>query len=177
MKSLRWFFITILVIIISCATVVHGADSLYLLMHGKQSALIIAKVTKHEKGKFLVKVEKAISGTMKSKCIEINANFKYVYTDKPLKINDYCILSVRKYNKIYKVAFGAYKVTSSDYKTLKVDTEGIVYGLPELAALQWYINSGGRDKEFYFIGNDEHTEYSAYLRLKDGSSKKIYPLK
>ena len=38
-----------------------------------------------------------------------------------------------------------------------------------MAALEWYINSGGTENDFYFINT------TAYVRNADGTSTQIYP--
>ena len=77
------------------------------------------------------------------------------------------VFSINKEAAKYTIAWGFFKVSSLDITTLKV-VEGPL-ALGDLAAFQWYINSAGRENDFYFIGT------SAYVRHADGTSTQLYP--
>jgi hypothetical protein len=67
----------------------------------------------------------------------------------------------------YLIAYGIYQVSSLDIQTLQVLDGPLWRG--DLAALQWYINSGGLENDFYFVDS------TAYVRNSDGTSTQIYP--
>ncbi|NLJ76460.1 MAG: hypothetical protein GX325_04265 [Peptococcaceae bacterium] len=52
----------------------------------------------------------------------------------------------------YNKAWGIFKGTTGDYQTLKLLSPEIRYPYycGDIAALQWYVNSGGTDQEFFF---------------------------
>ena len=78
-------------------------------------------------------------------------------------------MSLKKAGTYYKKAWGIFKATSGDYKTLRLMSEDIKYGNSTIAAIEWYVNSEGKENNFYFDGG------SAFVRKQNGESVQIYP--
>ena len=83
----------------------------------------------------------------------------------------YDVFSLKKTGDYYKKAWGIFKATSGDYNTLTLEplnapTPGL---LGDLACIQWYVNSGGTENDFYFNSS------TAYVRRPNGPVQ-LYPL-
>ena len=180
MKRLISLVITIITMTIICFTS-YGADVLYRMLHADevesfkkdQDAIIVGKIIKNEDDKFTVEVLKLISGRVRGQDIYVKNDFNYGYGDTGLfpKVNDYCVMSIKKKGSVYVRAWGIFKADSGDYRTLNLLTDEIKYRYcnADIAAIEYYVNSGGKEKDFFFKGNE------AYARKKDGEKIKIYP--
>lgn len=137
---------------------------------GYQDALIIGEVIKSNEDSIEIKAYHIVSGALKDKKIVLESKFKYAYINKEPKIGDYCIISIDKVEKGYKLAWGAYKTNSWDYKSLEIEKEGLYEGQrAELTVLQWFVNTNGRESNFFFNGD------KAYVRRNLNDSLQIYP--
>ncbi|PAB60322.1 hypothetical protein [Anaeromicrobium sediminis] len=170
MKKLFCVLIIFILIFCSVSEVLAG-DILFRLTHGDQDALVIGKITDHKRSKYTVEVIHVVSGELNKKTITIISDFKYRFLEIEPNIEDYCVLSLDKSIWSYKIKWGSYKVNSDNYKTLKFIKTGLSDGAKaDLTAFEWYINSGGKEKDFYFEGT------KVYLRQKNGESIIIYPV-
>ncbi|MBM7613808.1 hypothetical protein [Alkaliphilus hydrothermalis] len=85
-------------------------------------------------------------------------------------IGDFLVLSLDRKVINYYIKWGAFKVDSGDYKTLKLLKNNLSVGLQgDLAMLERYINSNAKDIDFYY--KDE----KVYLRKQNGGDELIYP--
>ncbi len=159
---------------------VFGADILYRMLNADevesfkadQTAFVVAQIIDIKDEKITAKVMKVISGTVKSQNVITIDKFNYSWTDPEVTpaVNDYCVLSLKKTGSGYKIAWGAYQADSGDYKALKLYNENIMsQGLRiDLGCIEWYVNSGGKEKDFFFQGT------SAYVKRPDGETVQIY---
>ncbi len=176
--------ITLLSVVIFLTALPHtvfAADILYRMLHADESesfkadqdAIITGQLIDRDEGVFTVKVHQVISGTLELDIIKVLDDFEYGFGETGLKprVNDYCVMSLKKSGNCYKKAWGIFKATSSDYQTLKLLSKDIKYpfGQQDIAALEWYINSGGTEKDFFF-SND-----TVFVNRPNGEELKIYP--
>lgn len=148
---------------------VYAMDALYALTHGKQYSLALGEVTKIDAGSTKINIKNIISGESLPDVISVKIPGDYLPTYEPtIEPNDYVIFSLNKEVNEYVVALGYFRVTGLDIKTLEILEGPLPQG--DLAALQWYINSGGVENDFYFMG------INAYVKHSDGSSTMIYPM-
>lgn len=179
MKKIGLIFFVVILLIAPSA--VKGADALTRMLHADevkefrqdQDALIIGQLMSKKDGIFTVKVHKVISGKVKEEVISLR-DFQYGWGTgiEPLpKVSDFAVMSIKKEGSIYRKAWGMFKATSGDFKTLKLITKEMryPYGESEVAAVEWYINSRGKEHDFFFISDD------AYVRRPNGQEIKIYP--
>lgn len=162
---------------------VMAADALYRMLHTEevesfrkdQDALVVAQLTAYGKQGFEISVSKVLSGKIDKNALWVRDGFKYGWTlgeEHLPQVGDACVLSLKREKDMYVVAWGAFKADSTDYRTLQLLTPETRYSSCEadVAAIQWYVNSGGKENNFYF----ENTR--AYVRRPDGSSVMIYPV-
>jgi hypothetical protein len=113
-------------------------------------------------------VETIISGKTLPSVISVEIPDECMGMEAPnLAPGNYAVLSLNKEAAPYTIAWGIFKVSSLDMATL-----GIIEGtlpLPDQMAFQWYLNSEGTERDFYFVGTD------AYVRHSDGTSTRLYP--
>jgi len=115
-------------------------------------------------------VETVISGESLPSIIGVKIHSAFMETAAPdtkSELSKYAVLSLNKEAGMYTVAWGFFEVSSLDIATLKVIEGPLPAG--DLVAFQWYINSGGVENDFYFIGT------TAYVRHSDGTSTQLYP--
>lgn len=160
-----------------------AADALYRMLHADESAdfkadqdaLIVGQLIAQNGDSFTVEVNKVLSGSVTSDKIALTSDFQYGWGDsseitmKP-KVNDYCVMSLKKYGSYYQKAWGIFKATTGDYETLKLLSEDIKYPYysGDIAAIEWYVNSGGTEKEFFFDQN------RVYVSRPNGETRLIY---
>lgn len=160
-----------------------AADALYRMLHADevedfqadQDAIIVGQLIAQSGDSFTVEVNKVISGSVATEKIALISDFQYGWGNsseiamKP-KVNDYCVMSLKKYGSYYKKAWGIFKATTGDYKTLKLLSEDIKYPYysGDIAAIEWYVNSGGTEKEFFFNGN------RVYVKRPNGETLLVY---
>lgn len=179
MKKISLIFFV--VILLSMSSTVKAGDNLARMLHADQikeygqdqDAVIIGQLMSKKDGIFTVKVCKVISGKVKEEAISLR-DFQYGWGRgiEPLpKVSDFAVMSIKKEGNIYKKAWGMFKANSGDFKTLKLITKEMRYPYAEddVAAVEWYINSGGKEKDFFFHSSD------AYVRRQNGEEMKIYP--
>jgi hypothetical protein len=149
---------------------VHAADVLHRLTHGDQYALALGTVVSVSEAVAGFEVDTVISGGPLPPAISVEGlgpSMEMIAPDMRLKAGDYVVLSLNREVTKYTVAWGVFKVSSLDIPTLRVVAGPLAPG--DLAALQWYINSGGRENDFYFIGT------SGFVRHADGTLTQLYP--
>lgn len=158
-----------------------GADALFRMLHADQvpsfqkdqDAFIVGQLTGRQGDKFIVKVLKVLNGKINSGTIQVSGDFLYFgQQDNSMpNINDFCVMSLKKIGDYYTKAWGIYKADSGDYRTLKLIPNGPagqgMFG--ELACINWYVNSGGTESNFFFNGAN------AFVRRPSGQTLQIYP--
>jgi|GEM_PF-2803591 len=160
------------VFIILISTIVFAGDVLYRLTHDDQDVLIVGQVVDVNEN-IKVEVYYVISGQLELKIIDVD-RFTYSHSDKEVKVGDKCLLSLDRSLNGYEIKWGGYQVDSTDYSRLSLISENSVLATDYLA-IEYYVNSGGIEKDFYFEGNQ------AFARLPNGDAvqlsldKKIYP--
>lgn len=166
----RTFIVFLLILAFINVTRVYAGDNISMMMSGNHTAFIIGEITSSNEDNFEVSIAHVINGKLKDKVIMVNCDFKYANTEESPKKGDYCVLSLDKKDKNYKIAWGAYKAKNMDYRILELEKSiGFQGQSPDLAALEWYINSDGEDKDFYFEGS------KTFLKKPNGIKVQIYP--
>ena len=87
-------------------------------------------------------------------------------------VNDFCVCSLKRSGDFYKKAWGIYKANSGDYRTLELESLNcpIPWLLGDLACIQWYVNSEGKEKDFFGHSG------TMYVRRPNGQKVQIYPV-
>lgn len=153
-------------------TGVYAADALYRFMHNDHDALIIGEITSADENAITVRVEKNIISSkdlnaaaakkqLKPDVARVEAPLEYSLAGNPdgrvikPSVGDYVLLSLNKHGSIFKVAWGAYKVDSLDYRSLSVVLpEGSdIWSEMDAAAIKAFVNSNGKITEFSFDGD------------------------
>lgn len=187
MKRTLKVIITVCIIIL-LSMEAYAADALYRMLHADevesfkvdQTAFIVGQILDKPEDKYTVKVIKVISGTLKEERILVPDGFKYGYGLRPEllpAVNDYCILSLKRKGSVYKIAWGAFKADSGDYKTLNIITDeshaspGL---MADMACIEWYVNTEGKENDFSFMG-DRKGGAAAYVKRVNRERLQIYP--
>lgn len=152
---------------------VYGADILHRLIHSDQDALVIGKILSQKGSLCRLSVARVVSGRLNRKTVLLSGEPRYsMLTLKP-QPGDWCVASLERTTAGYRNKWGLYKVAAMD-KKLKLEKKGLADGLKaDLTALEWYLNSNGKDTEFFFDGSNGVNK--AYLRKPNGDSVQIYP--
>ncbi|HEX9058779.1 MAG TPA: hypothetical protein VF941_01215 [Clostridia bacterium] len=183
--------LVIIIVIASSSSSIFAADALYRMLHGDenenfrkdQDAFIVGQLLGKDDNKFNVKVLKVLNGKLKLDTFKISDDFVYRNFEKDIKpaTNDYCVMSLKKTGDYYKSVWGIYKASNGDYKTLKLIWQDTKYPntngelansyAGDIAAVEWYVNSGGKENDFYFKDD------KAFVRRTNGEIQQIYPRK
>jgi len=170
-NSLKILLISIF--IFSIPLISYGADALYRLMHNDHDALVIAEITEIDDDHISFRVEKSIisvndlNQSSKKKQIEIEeftirkkdfiiSLFDTTDNDDSINSGDGFLISLNKEGyKKFKVAWGAYRVSSLNYETLDIvyPNDSPEWKVIDAAAIKYFVNSDGRETEFSFDGS------------------------
>lgn len=157
--------------------VTRAADPLYRMLNADevqafkqdQDALILAQLKDKKEGSFLVQVIKTITGKVNSKMIEVEM-FEYAYTHRMPSINDYAVMSLKHIsNSNYKNAWGIFKADNGDYTQLHLVEAHSNSSNADLAAIEWFIKTEGKERDFSFNGDQ------AYVHRSNGDTFQIHP--
>ena len=168
----------ILIVIISmilCSSSVFAADALYRMLHADevasfaedQDAIVLFQVMTIDNENIEAQVLQVISGEVAEDRISIeNKDIRLMgmLPDSNLYVGDYCVMSVKRYGNHYRKAWAALKADSGDYRTLKFYYSS---HFSDIDALQYYVNSGGVEKDFQFDG------VKVFVVAEDGEKKNI----
>jgi hypothetical protein len=162
--------VSILITLITCLLPTAGlaSDILSRLTNNGQYALALGTITSVSDSTAEFHVEAIIAGYSIPGALLIEVPERYLNSTTPkIQPNDFVVLSLDREGEKYLIAYGIFHVSSLDLQTLEVLDGPLWRG--DLAALEWYINSGGLENDFYFV------ESTAYVRNSDGTSIQIYP--
>lgn len=168
----------ILTMILFSASKAYAGDLTWRLIHNDQDALIIGKVTSYSNNTMQVDVVKTIvSSAGKTDHKQISPNtvrindvrgYAYFYDDKgkPLlspKKGDCILASIDKTFNGFRIANGFYKVDKTYYKSLTVLANRITieendYIDSDIAAINAFVNSGGKVNDFYYDGSTVYSK-------------------
>lgn len=177
------FFIIISSVLLFLPQKALAADALYRMLHADdcadfradQDALIVGRLIAQNGDIFKVAVNKVLSGSAPADIIALSSDFQYGWAgagsiSMEPKVDDYCVMSLKKHGSYYKNAWGIFKASTGDYRTLKLLSEYIKYPYcsGDIAAIEWYVNSGGTEKEFFFDQN------RVYVSRPNGETRLIY---
>lgn len=171
--------IVIILILLIVPGAAFAADPLYRMLHGDvepfkqdQDAFIVGQLMDKQGDKYTVKVLRVLSGKVIADTILVSDGFTYGWDKAAPKVNDFCVFSLKRTGDYYKKAWGIFKTTNGDYSTLKLESlNAPIKGLlGELACIQWYVNTDGKENDFY----GHYT--TQYVRRPNGQDIQIYPV-
>lgn len=162
MKKILVFLILILGI---SSTNAIAADLLWRITHNDQDSLVLGEVKKVDNNMVDVKVEHVISGEKTDSEIRVDVNDYFVERINGLQEGDKILLSLDKEILNYSVEWGIFKVSTLDYKDLKI----LSPTNSDTPALEFYINSNGVYNDFSF------PEEGIYVKDENGQRFEIYP--
>jgi hypothetical protein len=128
-----------------------AGDPIFLLTHGDQDALVLGKVTAATPEMLQFQPTVEIPGQRGhlpiGKLIEIRQTDggRLNQHQSPLAVGDRALVSLRAEGDHYRLAWGAFQVSSLELPTLRITN---VEKSSDLIMLQWYLNSCGQDNAF-----------------------------
>jgi hypothetical protein len=167
MKNKYAVMVCVMLLVLGMTSTVLAADILHRLTHGDQDALALGTIVAIAGERVDLDVETVIAGKRLPACVSVDGVVASSSSSWDLQVGDYVVMSINQASGGYTVAWGVYQVTSLDLNSL--DMVAGPLGPGDLAAFQWYINSGGVENDFYFVGGE------AYVRHPNGTSQQIYP--
>lgn len=178
-------FLIVLCVVLSLLTLpqaAYAADALYRMLHADeveqfkqdQDAMLVGQIIDKQRDKFKVKVLKLLSGKVSSDTIYVSADFTYGWDKTDPQVNDYGVFSLKKTGSYYKRAWGIFKATTGDYTTLQLEQLNAPSSAPgllgDLAAIQWYVNTSGKETDFFFENS------TTYVRRPNGQEVQLHPI-
>lgn len=153
--------LTIFLIILFISPSIYAGDELYHFMQAHQDYVVIGKVTdKKENNMYEIKVSELI----KEASIRTDM-IKKIEVEIPrddIKEGDCFALSLSLRGGGYRIENGYYKITTNNTDTLEVVKLNDTDSESELAAVELFLNSRGKIKDFYF------TEDKTYVHTNSG---------
>jgi hypothetical protein len=129
----------------------------------EQDAIVLFQVIESDgvtiKGQILHVISGNVDGTTIT-IVDDDIRLLGMLPEPKLQVGDYCVMSVKQYGNHYEQGLDALRADSGDYKTLKFYYSS---HFTDIDALQYYVNSGGVEKEFQFNGN------KAFVIAEDGT--------
>ena len=178
MKKNAFFLLTVTFLITSSG-ITLAADALCRMLHADeveqfkkdQDVMIVGQLIDKQGDKFNTKVIKVLSGEVNSDSILVLDDFNYGWDQAKPSVNDFCVFSLKRSGDFYKKAWGIFKSNSGDYKTLKLESLNVTTPglLGDLACIQWYVNTGGKENDFSFKSG------TAFVKRPDGQVIQLYP--
>lgn len=171
----KQWMVMVIILFILIPSKAYGGDSLYRMLYADevaslgedQDAVVLFEVVSVGDHTFKAKVLHVVTGEVVGETITVskeNIEFLGMLPDPDLKTGDYCVMSVKRYGDLYKKVHGALKADSGDYRSLKFYYSS---HFSDIDALQYFVNSGGVEKDFYFDGSQ------VFVRLKDGGEEEV----
>jgi hypothetical protein len=154
MRKKAVFVGLVLLLILSAAQHVSAADALYRMLHGEQDVIVLGEFT-GERDDFLeMRVIRTFQGGTTEDFILVKNSFLYdgfgEETGIPY-VGDYAVLSLNQLEEGYGQAWFMARADSGHTRALSIYFDPDAYQNPtDLAAIQYYVNSNGRHKDFYF---------------------------
>lgn len=146
-----------LVLISACmSTTSYAGDTLYHFMQAHQDYIVIAKVV-DKKSDNLYELQVSELITVASIRRDIPRKIEVELSNGELKKGDNIAISLSKRGGGYKLENGCYKVTTDDTDTLEVVSKNKYYIDSENAAVELFLKSRGKIKEFSFA------DYATYV--------------
>ncbi|TGE36027.1 hypothetical protein E4K67_23250 [Desulfosporosinus fructosivorans] len=180
MKKAIFSLCCVILLLLVTPVATFAADSLYRMLYADevesfkqdQDAMIVGQLTGKQGDKYNVKVLKVLSGKVSSDMILVSDDFTYGWDHTPPMVNDFSVFSLKKSGDFYKKAWGIFRANSGDYRTLELESLNcpIPWLLGDLACIQWYVNSEGKEKDFFGHSG------TMYVRRPNGQEVQIYPV-
>lgn len=143
-----------------------SADMLWRLTHNDQDVLLIGKVQKINNGIYDINIAHVISGKAISGTIKVKISDEQTKSIGGINFNDKLLLSLDRSLWRYKIKGNLFKVSSLDYRKMQIVSP---WSGSDKAALEYYVNSGGIYKEFFY------KEDRVYVRIKPDIVNRIFP--
>ena len=165
MKMKNKIIVIIIMIFLLTIPTVYAGDNLYHFMQAHQDYLVIGEIT-DIKGENLyeMQISELIVESSIRKDIpkEIEVEIQDGTETWEIQKGDNIAISISKRGGGYKLENGFYKITTNDTDTLEVISSGEPYIDNELAAVELFLKSRGKVRDFYFV------EYKTYVHKDSG---------
>ncbi len=145
----------VLLLILSAAQPVSAADALYRMLHGEQDVIVLGEFTGERDDYLEMRVIRTFQGGTSKDSILVKNGFIYDgFTEETgiPYLGDYAVLSLNQMEEEgYGRAWFMARADSGHTRALSIYYDPDVFQNPtDLAAIQYYVNSNGRHKDFYF---------------------------
>ncbi|MCL1916717.1 MAG: hypothetical protein FWG14_00125 [Peptococcaceae bacterium] len=160
-KSIRILFISIILFLIGSNNANASEDILFRFMHNDHDALIIGTVTSIEDNIMTIKsIDRIVSASSINNKEQLwfdEASFPLtIYAPERFNVGDHVIVSLHKKEKGLFIRNGLYKVSGTDFRTLKVE-HPICPATGTM--LTDFVNSGGLYTQYSIGGGEIVTRY------------------
>lgn len=157
MKLKNKIIVAFIIIVLLTLSTVYAGDNLYHFMQAHQDYLVIGKVTNiKSKSIYEIQVSELIADSSIRKDIPKKIEVE-IESEIEIKKGDSIAISLSKRAGGYKLENGFYKTTTNDTDTLEVISSDKQNNNNELAAVELFLKSRGKIKDFYFV------EYKTYM--------------
>lgn len=165
--KIKKFIIIILMsfILMGISSISYAGDNLYHFMQAHQDYLLIGRITDvKDKNVYEIQVSELITESSIRKDIpkKIEVEIETGIGIYELQKGDNIAISINKRGGGYKLENGFYKITTDNTDTLEVVSSDKPYLNSEFAAVELFLKSRGKIKDYYFA------EYKTYVHKASG---------
>lgn len=136
---------------------VFAADAIHRLLHGEQDVIVLGQFTSQEDGLLEMRVIRTFLGNVSGDAIHVQDDFIYFgFTEESGRPNtgDYAVLSLNRSGELYHQAWHMARADSGHMRALTLYFDPAAgTGPSDLKALQYFVNTNGRQTDFYFDGD------------------------
>lgn len=159
---MKKIIISLLAIItmIFLSTITYAGDVLYHTMYGHQDYLAVGKIIDKKDNIYTIEISELIAEASIRK--DIPKKVKVELNIDWLNVQDNIVVSLSKRGGGYRLENGIYKVSTNNTDTLEV-VNTIIGSKDEDAAIELFLKSRGKLKDFYFVENETYIHQSPYL--------------
>lgn len=134
-----------------------AADALHRMLQGEQDVVVLGEIIGQQDRLLHLRVIRAFQGKPSGETIQIMDDFVYAgfseASGRP-QVGDYGVLSLNRTGEVYQQAWYMARADSGHMRALSLYYDPAAGpGPPDLKALQYYINTNGRQTDFYFEGD------------------------
>lgn len=151
------FLVSVFLVAMALLQPVVAADALHRMLHGEQDAIILGEIDSHQGDLLEIRVIRVLQGKVAGNTINVKDNFTYNgFTEEngaPTP-GDYVVLSLNEKGGHYEQAWYMVRSDLGHMRSLTLYYEPAAgRAPPDLKALQYFVNTGGKATDYYFDGD------------------------
>lgn len=151
------FLVSIFLVAMALLQPVAAADALHRMLHGEQDVIILGEIDSRQGDLLEIRLIRVLQGRVAGNTIKVKDDFTYHgFTEENGKPSpgDYVVLSLNEKEGHYEQAWYMVRSDHGHMRSLTLYYEPAAgRASPDLMALQYFVNTGGKATDYYFDGD------------------------